>query len=54
VNAVIVDPELGRSLDRMFRGDLQDANPVLEEQWRNRPMAERAIEWACWLVRYLL
>lgn len=54
VNAVIVGPHVGRELERRFRDDLQVATPVLEENWRSRPVTEKIVEWIFWLLRFLL
>jgi len=41
INAVILGPDFGVQIQRMFEADLTQSQPIEFEQWRARPLAER-------------
>jgi cardiolipin synthase len=50
VNVAALDEALAARLEEDFRADLSVSRRISYEQWRNRPMVERANEWLGWLV----
>jgi cardiolipin synthase len=54
LNAVIVDGEFGRSMQRMFKNDLENSERIDPETWKDRPASERAKEFFSSLVAYWL
>jgi cardiolipin synthase len=50
VNLAALDPQLAASLTRQFEKDLSSAQQVSYEQWKKRPVWERIVEWAGWLL----
>lgn len=45
VNAVILGPSFAGKMEEMFTEDLENSNPVLLEQWKERPVGEQLREW---------
>jgi cardiolipin synthase len=54
VNAVVVDGEFGRSMQRMFRHDLEHSARIDPQEWKERPASERMKEFFSSLVSYWL
>jgi cardiolipin synthase len=44
INLAVLDPQLANYLTEEFNGDVQKANTVTYEQWKKRPLWERAVE----------
>ena len=44
LNLVVYDPTIARRLDQAFRDDLSRSSPVTYEQWRNRSVMSRVLE----------
>jgi cardiolipin synthase A/B len=45
VNLAVLDPVFANRLEQDFSNDLSQSREITYEQWRNRPMFERAHEW---------
>ena len=45
VNAVILDREFARQMERMFAADLAASKPILRTEWEKRPMLPRLGPW---------
>jgi len=45
VNAIILSRPFGAAMEAMFQDDLQQANRILPEAWKRRPVPERLREW---------
>ncbi|MCL5024053.1 MAG: phospholipase D-like domain-containing protein [Nitrospirae bacterium] len=54
VNAVIVGSDFAADMERLFESDVQESDPVRLEQWRERPLFPRLIEWFSHLFAPLL
>ena len=50
VNVAVVDPVLSAKIESDFERDLQQARRVSLEQWQNRSVWERCMEWLGWLI----
>ncbi len=44
INLAVLDPQLANYLTDEYNRDLQNANTVSYEQWKKRPLWERAVE----------
>lgn len=44
LNAIVADPEVGRTMREIFTADLLKATPVTAEEWRRRPLRARLAE----------
>jgi cardiolipin synthase len=51
-NAVILGYDFAREMKAMFEKDVANSNRITPEQWRQRPLAERARQWAARLWEY--
>lgn len=45
VNAVVLDKEFAVQMEKMFKKDLAESEPILWEQWQKRPLLPRAWGW---------
>jgi cardiolipin synthase len=52
-NICVYDREFAARFEEMFRGDLQACNRVELEEWRNRGITVRAVEWVMSLFKRL-
>lgn len=52
LNAVIVDRDFGRALEKLFEVDLQRSHEIQLEAWRDRPVSQRFKEAVGNLLRY--
>jgi cardiolipin synthase len=50
VNLAALDPQVAAALTRQFEKDISSGQQVSYEQWKNRPVWERGVEWAGWLL----
>ena len=50
VNLAALDPQLANTMSQLFQQDLSRANRVTYDQWQNRPIWERAVETAGWVI----
>ncbi|MEO8135444.1 MAG: phospholipase D-like domain-containing protein, partial [Betaproteobacteria bacterium] len=53
-NAVILGPEFGAQMQKMFDADLAASEPVTPEKWARRPLADRMKELTARLWKYWL
>jgi cardiolipin synthase A/B len=44
LNALVADPVTGKAMRDLFESDLEKAAPVLDDEWRRRPLRTRAAE----------
>lgn len=54
VNTVILGQDFAAEMEAMFTKDVENSNPVLLEEWKERPLSERLKEWFTRLFRYWL
>ncbi|MEW6116470.1 MAG: cardiolipin synthase [Nitrospirota bacterium] len=54
VNAVILCREFGAEMEAMFEDDLRESKQILLEEWKERPLLPRLVEWLSHLFRYWL
>ena len=54
LSAVIRNEEFGRHMSALFEHDVEFADQILSETWRERPWRDRLIQWAASRARYLL
>jgi cardiolipin synthase len=54
VNAIVLGARFGRLMEAQFSKDAAAAKPVLLEEWRKRPLGERALETLSRVVDYWL
>lgn len=54
LNVIVIDPAFGREMESAFTEDLRNSTEVTLEEWRKRPVTERAKEWAAKLLGYWL
>lgn len=52
LNAVIIDRDFGRAMEKLFEVDLQRSREILLEAWRGRPVMQRVKETLGNLLRY--
>ena len=50
VNLVSLDPELAGQLRSQFDGDISKAKRVVYDEWKKRPLWERAVEMAGFVI----
>jgi cardiolipin synthase len=50
VNLVIRDPAVAERLESDFAGDLNDSRQISLDDWRRRPVTERATEFLGWVI----
>jgi cardiolipin synthase len=50
VNLAALDEALARRIDEDFQRDIANSRCVTYEDWKNRPVLERANEWLGWIV----
>lgn len=50
VNLAISDPQVAARLTQDFQGDLASCQSISFDQWRQRPLHERFVEWIGWVV----
>jgi cardiolipin synthase len=50
VNVAMPDPTVARRLEQDFQNDLRQSRQVSYEQWKRRPIWEKAAEWFGWLL----
>ena len=53
-NLLVLNPEFGRMLEKVFRDDLRHAREVRREEFRQRPWSDRARERGAYLLSRLL
>jgi cardiolipin synthase A/B len=51
-NAVIVDPTFGAQMERLFRHDLSRSQPITKEQWNERALPQRLVQFLFSLFYY--
>jgi phosphatidylserine/phosphatidylglycerophosphate/cardiolipin synthase-like enzyme len=54
VNAVIVEPSFGASLEKLFAEDLEQCQRVTIEHVRSSGLFERALSWVAFRLRHWL
>ena len=54
LNAVVVDGEFARAMQKMFRSDLKNSERIDPQAWKERPASERMKEFFSGLVAYWL
>jgi cardiolipin synthase len=54
VNAIVLGARFGQLMESQFSKDAAAAKPVLLEEWRHRPLRERALETLSRVVDYWL
>jgi cardiolipin synthase len=54
LNAVVVGGEFARSMQKMFRADLENSERIDPQEWQERPAADRMKEFLSSLVSYWL
>jgi cardiolipin synthase len=54
INVIVIDQDFGAAMESAFAEDLRDSDPVLLEQWRQRPLVDRLKEWAASPFAYWL
>lgn len=52
LNVVVLGPEFGRAMENAFTEDLRDSREITLQEWRRRPWADRAKEWATRFMDY--
>ena len=50
-NVGILDADFGKRMICVFEEDLKNSVEIREEEWRNRPLSERILEWVFALIR---
>jgi len=50
VNVAALDETLAVRLEADFLADLRVSHRITYDEWRNRPLTERANEWLGWLI----
>lgn len=50
VNIATADRELARQLSESFESDLTRSRPITHAEWSRRPLSERVVEWASWIL----
>jgi cardiolipin synthase len=50
VNLAALDPQMAATLTHQFEQDLSSAKQVNYDEWKKRPLWERAVEWAGWVL----
>jgi len=50
VNLAALDPQVAASLTRQYEKDLGSAQRVTYDDWKKRPVWERVVEWAGWVL----
>jgi cardiolipin synthase A/B len=50
VNLAVIDRELAARLNEDFCRDVSQSHRVTAEEWNKRPLTERAVEWASWIL----
>ncbi len=54
VNAVVIDLDFARKMEKLFDEDLEESDEILLEQWKKRPFSARFAEWFAHLFKYWL
>jgi cardiolipin synthase A/B len=54
VNAVILGRDFAAEMEAMFEKDIESSYQIHLEQWKKRPLSERAKEWLARLLQYWL
>ncbi|TFW30953.1 cardiolipin synthase [Duganella callida] len=54
LNVIVMGDGFGVEMERAFQEDLKDSNPVVLDEWRHRPWANRMKEWAARFMGYWL
>lgn len=54
VNAIILGRDFATEMEAMFEKDIEDCHQIHLEQWKKRPLSERAKEWLARLLQYWL
>lgn len=54
LNIVVLGPEFGAQMEAAFKRDIANSKPVTLEEWRKRPVKDRALETAARLWEYWL
>lgn len=54
INAVILGPDFGTQMQRMFDADLAASDPITLDKWEHRPLVDRLKEMAARTWKYLL
>jgi cardiolipin synthase len=52
LNVVVMDPAFGRDMESAFNEDLRDSKEVTREQWHQRPLSDRFMEWVGRMAEY--
>lgn len=50
VNLAALDPQLASTMTSYFQQDISQAKLISYPEWKNRPVWERALEWAGWIL----
>jgi len=51
VNLASLDPQLAATLEQQFEQDVAGSQRQTYEQWKNRSLWERFVEWFGWLIQ---
>ena len=54
INAVVLDQDFGRNMQKIFRNDLENCREVLLDDWEKRSPAHFVAEWFCYHTLMLL
>ncbi len=54
INAVVLGPEFGDRMERLFQADLARTREIRLEEWEDRPLGGRILEWLSQLFRFVL
>jgi cardiolipin synthase len=54
VDAIILDPEFGKAMEKVFNWDLKYSDEITLDKWQQRPMSDRIKEWCARLITYWL
>lgn len=54
VNAVVIGAMVASRLQSVIESDIKRSRPILFSEWRNRPIAERGLEWTVTRFKYWL
>jgi cardiolipin synthase len=52
LNVVVMDPAFGRDMESAFNEDLRDSKEVTRDQWHQRPLSDRFMEWVGRMAEY--
>jgi cardiolipin synthase len=52
LNVVVIDPAFGRDMESAFNEDMRDSKQVTQEQWHQRSMSDRFMEWLGRMAEY--